>query len=170
MPIRRITQPEPALVSQLAALLMDAVRHGASLGFLKPLAEVTAARYWEGVMGSLGGTLAMWVAEEDGKVVGTVQLAPSAKDNAWHRAEVMKLFVLTPYRGKGIAEGLMGAVEAYARSIGRTLLVLDTQVGSGAETLYQKLGWQKVGEIPGYAASPDGTMRATAYYYKSLRI
>ena len=32
--------------------------------------------------------------------------------------------------------------------------------------VYRRLGWQKVGEIPEYAAMPDGELRATAYYYK----
>ena len=50
----------------------------------------------------------------------------------------------------------------------RGLLVLDTQAGSGAEIVYQKLGWQRAGEIPNYAASPDGALHGTAYYFEPL--
>jgi acetyltransferase len=28
-------------------------------------------------------------------------------------------------------------------------------------------GWQKVGEVPNYAANPDGRLHATAYYFKA---
>ena len=51
---------------------------------------------------------------------------------------------------------------------GRTLLVLDTLAGSDAEPVYRHLGWQRAGEIPKYAASPDGQLFPTVYYYKLL--
>ena len=60
----------------------------------------------------------------------------------------------------------MKTVDDYAAANGRTLLVLDTIAGSPAEFVYRRLGWQKVGEIPDYAAMPDGELRPTAYYYK----
>ena len=41
--------------------------------------------------------------------------------------------------------------------------------GSHAETVYQHLGWHKVGDVPDYAAEPDGTLHATAIHYKRLR-
>jgi acetyltransferase len=44
--------------------------------------------------------------------------------------------------------------------------VLDTIAGLPAESVYRHLGWHKAGEIPEYAAMPDGELRATAYYYK----
>jgi acetyltransferase len=36
------------------------------------------------------------------------------------------------------------------------------------EGVYRHLGWHRVGEVPGYAADPDGTLMPTAYYYKQL--
>ena len=59
-----------------------------------------------------------------------------------------------------------GASEAFAGSIGRTLLVLDTEVGSVAESVYRRRGWQRAGEIPDFALTPDGRLHATVYYYK----
>lgn len=50
----------------------------------------------------------------------------------------------------------MVSIEAAARESDRTLLVLDTVTGSTADRLYTRLGWQRVGEIPGYALMPDG--------------
>ena len=49
----------------------------------------------------------------------------------------------------------------------RTLLVLDTASGD-AERLYARHGWQRCGEIPGYALFPDGRPCATTIFFKPL--
>ena len=49
----------------------------------------------------------------------------------------------------------MERAEKEARAEGKTLLVLDTVTGSSAERLYERLGWTRVGVIPGYALYPD---------------
>lgn len=63
---------------------------------------------------------------------------------------------------------LMESLEAVAREKALTVLVLDTSTGSGAETFYQRAGWQKAGEIPRYALMPNGDMTATSMFYKFL--
>lgn len=60
----------------------------------------------------------------------------------------------------------MNAAESCAGVNGKTILVLDTQPGSQAEFIYEHLGWSKVGNIPDYVASPDGSLHTTAYFYK----
>jgi hypothetical protein len=52
--------------------------------------------------------------------------------------------------------------------LGKTLLVLDTVTGSDAERLYRRLGWQRCGEIPGYALWPDGRPCPTTVFFKQL--
>jgi acetyltransferase len=116
----------------------------------------------------LGDSLLLWVVESNGQVVGSVQLALCEKENGRHRAEVQKLFVLRSARGLGISTSLMQAVEAAARSQRRSLLVLDTLLGSHAEKVYRHLGWQRAGEIPDFAAAPDGALFPTVYYFKRL--
>jgi acetyltransferase len=166
--IRRISASDHSLNDGLVRLLIDSVDGGASLGFLSPLSPATAARYWQGVFSSLGDGLVLWVAEQEGEIVGSVQLARCQKENGLHRAEVQKLLVLSSARRRGIAAALMAELEAFARADKRSLLVLDTLVGSPAEVVYQRLHWQRAGEIPGYAASPDGALHATAYYFKQI--
>ncbi len=163
---RLITVCDERLLVELSELLIDAVHGGASVGFLAPLSQQTATLYWERTCASIGEHFFLWVAEVDGKVVGSVQLAACTKDNGRHRAEIQKLLVHSTYRGRGIAGELMRIAETMAGAIGCTLLVLDTEVGSTAESIYQHLGWQKAGEIPNYAGRPDGQLIATAYYYK----
>jgi GNAT superfamily N-acetyltransferase len=164
--IRRIESAGPRVIEGLCAVLIDAVQDGASVGFLAPLSRETALRYWNQALTAAGDGLVLWIAESGGEVVGTVQLALCAKENGRHRAELQKLLVLRSHRGNGIATALMLAADEYAAANGRRLLVLDTIAGSPAESVYRHLGWRKAGEIPEYAAMPDGELRATAYYYK----
>ncbi len=166
--VRRIGGPEHQLLAGLGALLQDVVHGGASVGFLAPLAEDTAVDYWRRVLDRLQDGLALWVAEDRERVVGSVQLESCGKENGRHRAEVQKLFVLHSHRGRGISRRLMQEVESQARSDGRTLLVLDTLSHSDAASVYRHLGWQFAGSIPGYAATPDGVLHATSYFYKQL--
>jgi acetyltransferase len=168
--VRRVAVGETSLVEPLGDLLIDAVHSGASVGFLAPVARATADRYWQGIFAALGAgdDVLLWVAEAQGKVVGSVQLALCPKENGRHRAEVQKLFVHTAARGKGLATLLMQAVEAEARTRQRSLLVLDTLLASHAETVYRHLGWSRAGEIPDFATSPDGELFPTVYYFKQL--
>src|SRR2546427_8315 len=53
------------------------------------------------------------------------------------------------------------------RECGKTLLVLDT-ANSEAERLYERLGWERVGVIPGYALLPQGGLCGTTVYYRNL--
>lgn len=62
----------------------------------------------------------------------------------------------------------MGELDRLAVEHGKSLLVLDTVSGSGAERLYLKVGWTRVGEIPDYALMPDGALCPTTYFYKRL--
>ena len=155
----------PALI----ALLRDAVDSGASLGFLPPLTDTQAASFWQSTLREVSAdTRAMIVAEVDGKIVGSVQIHPASQANAAHRAELQKLFVLRSHRRQGLAQALMTAVETESARRGRSLVVLDTKVGDEAELLYQKLGYLRGGEIPGYAQQADGMLAATAIYYKQI--
>jgi GNAT superfamily N-acetyltransferase len=166
--IRLATARDEILVPGLCALLQDAVHGGASIGFLAPLAMPTTLRYWRGVFADLDRQQVLWIALDDGAVVGTVQLGLCLKDNGSHRAEVQKLLVRSDFQRRGIARDLMRAVDRYALANNRSLLVLDTIAGSAAELLYRNLGWQKSGEIPAYAAMPDGELRPTAVYFRLL--
>ncbi|MEO8028082.1 MAG: GNAT family N-acetyltransferase [Bryobacteraceae bacterium] len=150
-------------------LLLDAVRGGASVGFLQPLDAELADKYWLGVEAAvrMGSTVLMG-AFEAGRIAGTVQLGLAYMPNATHRAEVMKLLVHTSARRKGIGSALMQSIEAEAARLRRTLLILDTERESVAESLYRQLGWTTLGAIPRYALSSDSTLHDTVFFYKEL--
>ena len=67
-----------------------------------------------------------------------------------------------------MGEALLRAAEAWARELGRTILVLDT-ASAEAERLYERNGWRRVGVVPDYALLPDGALCATVFFYRDLR-
>ena len=157
----------PALV----ALLRDVVDGGASVGFLPPLGAEEAGGYWDGVAKALQGGRRLWIARSaDGTIVGSIQLDLEQRANGNHRAEVMKLMVLTATRRQGLGRALMEAAETEACRLDRTTLVLDTRQGDPSEALYLGMGWQAAGAIPRYARSADGTLHATVFYFKLLNL
>lgn len=164
--IQKIKSSDNFYLSGLADLLIDGVTCGASVGFLQPLEKLEALKYWEKIYPELGANLCLWVAVANKTIVATVQLTLCQKENGLHRAEVQKLLVHSQFRNQGLAKKIMSTLEEYAKTNGVSLLVLDTQLNSDAELVYQHLKWIKAGEIPTYARAPDGTICATCVYYK----
>ncbi|MFD3451381.1 GNAT family N-acetyltransferase [Streptomyces sp. NPDC058691] len=153
----------------LAALLVDAVAGGASLGFLAPFGQEEALRWWLGRGTAVAeGRLTVWAARDAEGVTGTVSLFREEKANGRHRAEVVKLMVHRRARGRGLGRTLLGAAERAAAAGGATLLLLDTETGSPAEHLYRSAGWTSYGVVPGHATDPAGVPRPTTFFFKSL--
>jgi ribosomal protein S18 acetylase RimI-like enzyme len=166
--LRRLHRIDEAQIEALAGVLVDCVEGGASVGFMLPLSRERAASFWRRVaLGVASGDRALLVAEDPDGLCGTVQLVLGQLENQPHRAELCKLLVHRRARRRGLGEALLGAAETAARACGKTLLVLDTAT-DGAERLYLKLGWVRVGVIPGYALRPQGGPCDTAVFYRAL--
>ena len=97
-----------------------------------------------------------------------MQVILAVPPNQPHRAEIAKLLVRRSARRRGVAELLMARAEAEAKAEGKSLLVLDTVTGDNAERLYTRLGWTRVGVIPGYALYPDGRPCDTTVFWKEV--
>ena len=166
--VRRLATLTPADIDALSAVLIDCVEGGASVGFMQPFAPERAQAFWRRVAeGVAGGERALLVAEDAQGIVGTVQLVLDQPDNQPHRADLCKMLVHRRSRRQGTGAALMRAAEALARGHGKTLLVLDT-ASAEAERLYERRGWQRVGNIPNFALWPDGAPCDTVVYYKRL--
>lgn len=157
-------------IDALSEVLIDCVAGGASVSFLWPLSHERATTFWRKVAeGVSRGERALLVARTDeGEIVGTVQLVLDLPENQPHRADVAKMLVHRKMRRQGVAQRLMLAIEAVARAERRDVLVLDTVTGGDAERLYQRAGWQRVGDVPRYALMPDGAPCGTTFYRKQL--
>ena len=158
----------PAAVNELANVLADCVQGGASVNFMLPYEAADAAEFFKKVIPSIArGETILLAAKADGRIVGTVQLGLDTPPNQPHRAEVKKMLVHRAARGKGIGAALLSQIETRARQKGRTLLVLDT-ASDDARRLYERGGWQRLGNIPDYALLPAGGLCDTTIYWKQL--
>jgi len=166
--LRRLHALDDAQIDELAGVLIDCVEGGASVSFMHPLPHDCAAAFWRRVGQDVAaGERALLVAKDARGLCGTVQLVLDQPENQPHRADLSKLLVHRRARRQGLGEALMRAAEATARECGKTLLVLDT-ANDEAERLYERLGWERVGVIPGYALLPHGGLCGTTVYYRNL--
>jgi GNAT superfamily N-acetyltransferase len=153
----------------LASVLEDCVAGGASVSYLAPFSHQQARAAFESFAAEVDqGRRLLLAAFADGQVVGTVQVILALPPNQPHRGEIAKLLVHREVRKRGIAQQLMEHAESEARAEGKTLLVLDTVTGDNAERLYARLGWTRVGVIPGYALFPDGRPCDTTVFWKAV--
>jgi len=167
--LRRLDALDEALIDALADVLIDCVEGGASVSFMHPLTVERAIAFWRRVAQAVAsGERALLVAEDAHGCCGTVQLALDQPENQPHRAELSKMLVHRRARRRGLGAALLRAAEATARECGRTLLVLDAVTDGDGARLYERLGWMRVGEIPGYALLPQGGLISTTVYYRDL--
>jgi GNAT superfamily N-acetyltransferase len=167
--VRRLETLTSREFGGLCDVLTDCVEGGASVSFMQPMTLAKAADFWREVAASLlRGERALVVAEDErGVIIGTAQAVWATPENQPHRADVSKMLVHRSARRLGVGAAVLKAVEAAACESGRTLLVLDT-ASADAERLYDRCGWQRVGNIPDYALLPDGGLCGTVVYYKRL--
>lgn len=166
--VRQLRNATEVQLEQLARVLMDCVDSGASVSFMHPLPLSKAVAFWRGVAADAdAGKRVLIIAEDDGGIVGTVQVIFAEAENQPHRADIAKMLVHRRARRGGIGEALMRAAEEAARAAGKTLLVLDT-ASDDAERLYVRCGWTLVGTVPDYALWPQGGLCSTRFYYRRL--
>lgn len=101
-------------------------------------------------------------AYDDGTVIGGVGVAEFAGFD--HCAEVQKLYLSDPAKGRGLGKRLMQTAEAFARSAGYDNLYLETHSNlQTAMNLYEKMQFRQI-EKP--AAVLHSTMNR--FYWKRI--
>ncbi|KAF7201170.1 probable N-acetyltransferase CML1 [Nothobranchius furzeri] len=88
-----------------------------------------------------------WVAESDGRVVGTVACLPA--EDSPGCLELKRMSVCRSHRGMGIAKALCQTVADFTRDRGYSAVVLRTSVvQTDAQKLYEHMGYRKIREFP----------------------
>lgn len=90
-----------------------------------------------------GDESVVWVAEDQGQLLGFTQLFPSFSSVSMQRLWILNdLFVAETARGQGVAEALMNQARDFAA--GTKGIILETDWDNvKAQKLYDKLGYQK---------------------------
>ncbi|KAI5108222.1 putative N-acetyltransferase camello, partial [Silurus meridionalis] len=87
-----------------------------------------------------------WVAEYQGRVVGTVACLPAEQNKGC--LELKRMSVMRSYRGRGIAKALCRTVADFAQQRGVPAVILYTSVvQTDAHKLYENVGYKKVREF-----------------------
>lgn len=160
-----------AALPDLTDILHQSVLAGASVGFILPFLPEEAEAFWrDQIFPSVStGGVQLFVARSEGRIIGTVQLGLDLPPNQPHRADVRKLLVHPAFRRGGTGRALMQLLEARARELGKHLLLLDTRSGDPSQRLYESMGFQVAGEVPGFCRNPFSEVyEPTTYLYKPL--
>jgi len=134
--IERVDGPAfDAVVPELAELLVDAVRSGATVGFLAEVTPDEAAAWWRSAVVSdvESGAVRFYAARDGAGVCGCVLVRREQKPNGAHRADVAKLLVHTRARSHGLGRALLSAAVEGATADGMSLLLLDVRPDTVAE-------------------------------------
>lgn len=119
------------------------------------------------------GSLAAWVAEREGRVVGHVCLVGGVDEPAiaaqldpgdQRLACVSRLFVSPCARGDGLGASLLEEVTVAARRLSAVLLLDVVEDGGGAIALYERLGWRLVDRRLTDWTTPEGVMLPVRFY------
>nr|GAT50638.1 predicted protein [Mycena chlorophos] len=162
-----------ALIPAITAIHIACIEMDGTIStFAPPLDRERIERWWAGKIedvrdGSRIIFLAFDAAEEE--LVGFVVLHRPMLETGPFKASVEKLMVSPAHRRLGIGRKLMERLETDAKALGQTLIQLDTDEGSAAESLYTKLGYNILGVIPDHGISPlDGSLRGSTFFWKRL--
>jgi len=105
-----------------------------------------------------------WVAESDGRVVGTVACLPA--ENTPECLELKRMSVRRSHRGMGIAKDLCRTVADFTRDRGYPAVVLYTSVvQTDAQKLYEHMGYKKIREFV-VPELPAKIMNFTLFEYR----
>jgi len=94
----------------------------------------------------------LWLAERDGRLVGSIAIVPAAPE-----AAQLRWFLVAPAaRGAGLGRRLMGEALAFCRESGfRSVFLWTVSALTAAARLYRDTGFVKVEEKPGRLWSVD---------------
>ncbi len=107
--------------------------------------------------------------DEDGRVIGLYILHPNNIGRCGHICNA-SYAVASPYRGKGIGQQLVAHCLEKSRELGFRIMQFNAVVASNASALhvYEKLGFIRLGTIPGGFLMKDGTYQDIILHYYPL--
>ena len=145
-----------AHLEELAAVLVDRVEGGASVGYLAPFPHDEARRVYEEYAADVErGRRVLLGRSRTGRSSAPPRSSRTASEPAAPGGRLARARA-PPVSRRGIARASWsGPSRRREREEGRRSC-LDAVTGGDAERLYERLGWVKVGVIPNYASTRTG--------------
>ena len=142
----------------------EVVREGIAFPQLELLDEHTGAEFF-------AAQTCCAVAEDEntGEILGLYILHPNNVGRCGHQANA-SYAVSGAARGRGLGEALVRHSLGRARELGYRLLIFNAVVENNARAraLYERLGFVKIGLVPGGFLYKDGSYQDTVLYYHTL--
>lgn len=114
--------------------------------------------WWASRLADPAGLQAVFGVHDGAELVGSVALEFSSREKTRHKAHLIAMYVLPPYRSHGIGRALLDAAVQHARARGglRTLTLTVTAGNRAAFALYQAAGFTACGTEPLAVRAPHG--------------
>ena len=157
-----IREYAPGDIEGLRAVWNEVVRGGEAFPQLDELTPGDAERFFA----AQDFTAA---AVEGGRVLGLYILHPNNVGRCGHQANA-SYAVASAARGRGVGEALVRHSLATAAGLGYRLLIFNAVVASNTRAirLYEKLGFRRIGTVPGGFHMKDGSWSDTVLFYHEL--
>ena len=133
------------------SIIEPTIRAGETYALSRQMSEAEAREYWT------GRDRTAFVAEQDGRIVGSYYIHPNHQGGGGHVANCG--YMTAPAStGRGIARQMCEHSLEYARAAGFLAMQFNFVVSSNerAVRLWQFLGFDIVGRLPGAFRTPTG--------------
>jgi len=154
----------PRDADAIAAILLPVIRAGETYALDPAMSEEAMRRYW------LGDDRETFVAEEDGLILGTYYIRPNQAGGGGHVCNCG--YVTAAHaRGRGVAERMARHSLDHARARGYRAMQFNCVVATNevALRLWQRLGFETVGRLPGAFHHPREGYVDALVLYQTLR-
>ena len=159
--IIRPAAPEDA--DGIAAILMPTIREGATYALDPDMSRVDALGYW------MGPDKETFVAEDAGAILGTYFMHPNQAGGGRHVCNCGYMTAAAAL-GRGIARRMCEHSLDHARARAYRAMQFNFVVSTNdrAVRLWQKLGFEIVGRLPGAFQHPQGSYVDALVMYRNL--
>ena len=104
-------------------------------------------RLWTRILTEQQAQTFVYVAEEDGEIVGFVSGGANRDNDSIYKGELQAIYILKAYQGKGLGQRLASALVVRLMEQGYTSMLLWVLTGNHqARRFYEALGGKKVAE------------------------
>jgi GNAT superfamily N-acetyltransferase len=153
----------------LADLLVEAAQDGASVQFLESAGTREAQAFWRDQLRHIAdGRLVVLAAFDHGVLIGSLSLSLDPSPTRTHRATLHTMVVQRDHQRRGIGSALLAMAEVEARRRERWLITMETVSGNPAARLFERAGWERIGDMPAAIALPHGGLAPASLYFKRL--
>jgi ribosomal protein S18 acetylase RimI-like enzyme len=158
-----IRPAEPGDANAIAAIILPVIRAGETYTLDQTMSEADALAYW------LGPDKETFVAEENGFILGTYYMRPNQAGGGAHVCNCGYMTAAAA-TGRGIARQMCEHSLSHARARGYRAMQFNFVVSTNerAIRLWQSLGFQVVGRLPGAFRHPANGLVDALVMYQTL--